>query len=82
VSALGIVIYAGSIFIILQCIAVYQPLAYPKYAASLFAGNDTARSAAAFAFILFSRFMFIDLGIDKGVTLLAGLSVMGIVSPF
>ncbi|KAJ5431820.1 Major facilitator superfamily domain general substrate transporter [Penicillium cf. griseofulvum] len=82
VSALGIVIYAGSIFIILQCIAVYQPLAYPKYAASLFAGNDTTRSAVAFAFILFSRFMFIELGIDKGVTLLAGLSILGIIGMF
>ncbi|CAI7588395.1 unnamed protein product [Penicillium bialowiezense] len=27
---------------------------------------------------MFSRFMFIDLGIGKGVTVLAGLSVLGI----
>jgi DHA1 family multidrug resistance protein-like MFS transporter len=80
VSALGIVLYAGSVFIVLQCVLVYLSLAYPKYEASLFAGNDISRSAVAFAFILFSRFMFIDLGIDKGVTLLAGLSVLGVVS--
>ncbi|OQE83432.1 hypothetical protein PENNAL_c0032G04771 [Penicillium nalgiovense] len=80
VSALGIVLYAGSVFVVLQCVLVYLSLAYPKYEASLFAGNDLSRSGVAFAFILFSRFMFIDLGIDKGVTLLAGLSVLGIVS--
>lgn len=81
-SAFGIVLYAGSIFIVLQCVFVYLPLAYPKYAASLFAGNDLSRSGVAFAFILFSRFMFIDLGVDKGVTLLAGFSILGIVSLF
>ncbi|KZN88963.1 Transporter [Penicillium chrysogenum] len=82
VSALGIVLYAGSVFIVLQCVLVYLSLAYPKYEASLFAGNDISRSAVAFAFILFSRFMFIDLGIDKGVTLLAGLSILGIIGMF
>lgn len=59
---------------------VYIPLVYPRYSASLFAGNDFSRSSVAFAFIMFSRFMFIDLGIGKGVTVLAGLSVLGIVS--
>ncbi|CAG7939666.1 unnamed protein product [Penicillium nalgiovense] len=82
VSALGIVLYAGSVFVVLQCVLVYLSLAYPKYEASLFAGNDLSRSGVAFAFILFSRFMFIDLGIDKGVTLLAGLSVLGIIGMF
>ncbi|KAJ6185170.1 hypothetical protein N7519_006471 [Penicillium mononematosum] len=82
VSALGIVLYAGSVFIVLQCVLVYLSLVYPKYEASLFAGNDISRSAVAFAFILFSRFMFIDLGIGKGVTLLAGLSVLGIIGMF
>ncbi|CAG8910208.1 unnamed protein product [Penicillium egyptiacum] len=82
VGALGIVLYSGSVFVILQCVLVYLSLAYPKYEASLFAGNDISRSAVAFAFILFSRFMFIDLGIDKGVTLLAGLSILGIIGVF
>lgn len=77
---MGILIYAASVFIIFQCIFVYIPLVYPRYAASLFAGNDFSRSAVAFAFILFSRQMFINLGVDKGVTILAGLSVLGFVS--
>ncbi|KAJ5933711.1 hypothetical protein N7454_006040 [Penicillium verhagenii] len=79
VSAIGVMIYASAVFIIFQCIFVYIPLAYPRYAASLFAGNDFSRSGLAFAFILFSRSMFINLGVGKGVTLLAGLSVLGII---
>lgn len=80
VGVVGILLYGAGVFIIFQCIFVYIPLAYPRYAASLFAANDFSRSALAFAFILFSRYMFINLGVDKGVTLLAGLSVLGIVS--
>ena len=57
-------------------------MSYPTYAASLFAGNDLCRSAFAFAAILFARPMFLRLGIGKGVSLLAGLSVLGIVSFF
>jgi DHA1 family multidrug resistance protein-like MFS transporter len=78
VGIIGILLYAAAVFIIFQCIFVYIPLVYPRYAASLFAGNDFSRSAFAFAFILFSRFIFVNLGIGKGVTVLAGLSVLGI----
>lgn len=81
-SVIGIVIYGGSCFVILQCIFVYVPLSYPQYAASLFAGNDFFRSAMACGSILFARPLFINLGVDKGVTLLAGLSIMGIVGMF
>lgn len=55
-------------------------MSYPQYAASLFAGNDLCRSAFAFAAVLFARPMFLNLGIGKGISLLAGLSVLGIVS--
>ena len=55
-------------------------MSYPQYAASLFAGNDLCRSAFAFAAILFARPMFLNLGIGKGVSLLGGLSVLGVVS--
>ncbi|KAF2805188.1 MFS general substrate transporter [Mytilinidion resinicola] len=79
VSVIGITIYATSVYILLQCIFVYVPMSYPQYAASLFAGNDFCRSLFAFGAILFSRPMFVDLGIGKGVSLLGGLSVMGII---
>lgn len=55
-------------------------MSYPQYAASLFAGNDFCRSLFAFGAILFSRSMYINLGVGKGVSILGGLSVMGIVS--
>lgn len=80
VSVIGITIYALTVYIISQCLFVYIPMSYPQYAASLFAGNDLCRSAFAFAAILFARPMFLKLGIGRGVSLLAGLSVLGIVS--
>ncbi|KAI9838424.1 MAG: hypothetical protein M1838_004612 [Thelocarpon superellum] len=79
VSVIGITIYALSCYILLQCIFVYIPMTYPPYAASLFASNDLCRSAFATGAVLFSRPMFINLGIGQGVSLLAGLSVMGII---
>ncbi|CAK4034834.1 Caffeine resistance 5 [Lecanosticta acicola] len=74
VSVIGIMIFTIGIFIIMQCIFVYLPLVYPQYAASLFAGNDFARSTLAFAAVLFSRPMYINLGIGPGTSLLGGLT--------
>jgi len=75
VSCIGIVITTIGIFLIIQCIFLYLPLVYPQYAASLFAGNDFIRSSLAAGAIHFSYPMFHNLGVDKGVTLLAGLTV-------
>lgn len=79
---IGITLYAASVFVVMQCIFVYVPLSYPQYAASLFAANDFLRSALACGSILFARPLFLNLGVDKGVTLLAGLSVIGIIGMF
>ena len=79
---IGIVVYGASVFIVMQCIFVYVPLSYPQYAASLFAANDFLRSALACGSILFARPLFINLGVDKGVSLLGGLSVIGIIGMF
>jgi DHA1 family multidrug resistance protein-like MFS transporter len=79
VSLIGVVILVAANFLICQCVFVYLPLSYPKYAASLFAANDLSRSLFAAACVLFSRPMFIKLGIGPGVSLLAGLSCLGIV---
>ncbi|KAJ3491609.1 hypothetical protein NLG97_g5564 [Lecanicillium saksenae] len=78
VGVIGIALYAGSSFIVFQAISVYIPLSYPQYSASLFAGNDFSRSTFAFASVLFSRTMYLKLGIAKGVSLLGGLSILGI----
>lgn len=82
VSITGITIYGASVFIIIQCVFVYVPLSYPQYAASLFAANDFCRSALACGSILFARPLFVNLGVGKGVSLLAALSTLGIVGMF
>lgn len=79
---IGITIYGASVFVVMQCIFVYVPLSYPQYAASLFAGNDFLRSALACGSIMFARPLFINLGVAKGVSLLGGLSVIGIIGMF
>lgn len=79
---IGITIYGGSVFVVMQCIFVYVPLSYPQYAASIFAGNDFFRSALACGSIMFARPLFINLGVGQGVSLLAGLSTMGIIGMY
>ncbi|KAH6024557.1 hypothetical protein HBI83_065860 [Parastagonospora nodorum] len=74
-SCIGIVITTIGIFLIIQCIFLYLPLVYPQYAASLFAGNDFTRSALAAGAIHFSYPLFHNLGVDRGVSLLGGLTV-------
>lgn len=82
VPTLGIVIFTIGIFILFQCIFIYIPLTYPQYSASLFAGNDFARSSIAAGAIHFSRPMFINLGVGRGVSLLAGLCCGGVMGIF
>ncbi|KAI4121999.1 MAG: hypothetical protein LQ338_006050 [Usnochroma carphineum] len=79
VSVVGITIYAACAFVVFQCIFVYVPLSYPAYAASLFAGNDFFRSSLACASILFARPLFVNLGVGRGVSVLGGLSCLGVV---
>lgn len=81
-SVIGITIYGATVFVVMQCIFVYVPLSYPQYAASLFAGNDFFRSALACGSILFARPLFLNLGVGRGVSLLAGLSTLGIIGMF
>ncbi|KAJ5594760.1 major facilitator superfamily domain-containing protein [Penicillium hispanicum] len=79
VPTIGITIYGATVFIVMQCIFVYIPLSYPQYAASLFAANDFFRSALACGSVLFAHPLFGNLGIARGVSLLGGLSVIGII---
>ncbi|KAJ5674148.1 major facilitator superfamily domain-containing protein [Penicillium macrosclerotiorum] len=76
---IGITIYGATVFIVMQCLFVYIPLSYPMYAASLFAANDFFRSALACGSVLFAHPLFNNLGVARGVSLLGGLSVIGIV---
>lgn len=78
VPTIGITIYGGTVFIVMQCLFVYIPLSYPQYAASLFAANDFFRSALACGSVLFAHPLFGNLGVARGTSLLGGLSVIGI----
>ncbi|CAG8157790.1 unnamed protein product [Penicillium olsonii] len=82
VPTIGIVIYPASISIVLQCIFLYLPACYPHYAASVFAATDFTRSAFACAAVLFSRPMFLNLGVGGGCSLLAGLTILCIFGIF
>lgn len=78
VPTIGTGMFATMSFWMFQSLVCYVALAYPRYVASLFAANDFCRSMTAAAFVQFSRQMYVNLGIGKGVTLVAGLSVIGI----
>ena len=78
VPTIGIGFWAATSFIVFQSLVCYIPLTYPEYVASLFAANDLVRSSTAAAFVEFTRYMYIELGIGKGVTLVAGLSALGL----
>ncbi|PTB53512.1 hypothetical protein M431DRAFT_556789 [Trichoderma harzianum CBS 226.95] len=78
VPLIGVGIFCFGHFWTMQSLFIYIPLSYPKYAASLFASNSIWRSGIAGGAVVFARPLFINLGVDKGVTVLAGLSVMGI----
>jgi MFS transporter, DHA1 family, multidrug resistance protein len=77
VSLIGVVIFVIGFFLVMQSLFVYLPLSYAKYAASLFTANDLFRAVNGLAAVLFARPLFLNLGVDKGVTLLAGLTVGG-----
>jgi DHA1 family multidrug resistance protein-like MFS transporter len=64
------------VFIIIQCMFIYLPFSYPRYSGSLFAANGFVRSTFAGGVILFAGPMFARLGIDGGISLLAGLTLL------
>lgn len=78
VPLVGVGIFVIGHFWTMQSLFIYIPFSYPKYAASLFAGNSICRSVTAGASVVFARPLFINLGVHRGVTLLAGLSVVGV----
>ncbi|OKL55683.1 hypothetical protein UA08_08999 [Talaromyces atroroseus] len=78
VSMVGIALSMCGVFIITQCMFIYLPFTYPRYAGSLFAANGFARRLLAGASILFSEPMFGGIKVSGGVTLLASFSVLGI----
>ena len=78
VPLIGVAIFTMGHFFTMQSMFIYLPFSYPNYAASLFAGNSIWRSGLACGSVIFARPLFVNLGVHKGVTVLGGLSVVGI----
>jgi DHA1 family multidrug resistance protein-like MFS transporter len=78
VPLIGVVLFQGAAYQIMNSQFAYIANIYPKYAASLFAANAAARSWLAGGAILFARPMFAKMGVGAGVSVLG--SVMGLCS--
>lgn len=76
VPTIGLGLSILGTYFTVQSVFLYIPNIYPRYAASIFSANSLSRSLFAFAAILFSRPMFQGIGIDGGVSLLAGFMVL------
>lgn len=79
VGMIGIAIYSGAVYIILQCLSMYMLKSYPDYAASLFAANDACRSVLAAGAVHFGLPFYTRLGTYGGCIILAVISTFGIV---
>lgn len=75
VPVIGAALYLPGVFLNFQSILMYITSAYPKYGASVLAGNDLARSTIASVFPLFGHAYFTNLGLGPASALLAGISV-------
>lgn len=76
VSLVGVTIFVGGVFILFQCVFMYLAASYPKYTASLFAGNDFARSLLAAGAIHFSTPLFRNLGVGPAASLLGAFTLV------
>jgi DHA1 family multidrug resistance protein-like MFS transporter len=59
---------------LINCIFVYLPISYPRFAASIFAANGFLRSAMACGAIHFSQPLFHDLGVGNGCAILGSVA--------
>jgi DHA1 family multidrug resistance protein-like MFS transporter len=75
----GIALYSAAVFVILQCLSMYMLQSYPAYAASLFAANDACRSVLAAGAVHLGVPFYAKLGVEWGCTILAAVSVLGVV---
>jgi len=74
--------FAVGAFLLFNSVLGYLGDAYPKYVASVYAGNDLVRSAFGAAFPLFANAMYKRLGIGWASSLLGFLSIVFIPIPF
>jgi MFS transporter, DHA1 family, multidrug resistance protein len=60
----------------MQSVFLYIPSIYPRYAASIFAANNLARSLFAFAAVMYTRPMIEGIGVGPGMSIIGGLTVI------
>ncbi|KAK9244238.1 major facilitator superfamily domain-containing protein [Lipomyces tetrasporus] len=84
IIASGLFLLGG--YTVFQVVFNYLGMSYPRFLASVFAGNDLFRSCFAAAFPLFAKAMFVNLGGERfpvawGSTLLAGIALLMVLIP-
>ncbi|KAE9372880.1 MFS general substrate transporter [Stipitochalara longipes BDJ] len=82
VPLIGSGFFTISIITLFMPVLTYLGMAYPRYAASVLAGNALFRASCGVIFPLFARALFRNLGVGPGNSLLGGLSIMFIPIPF
>lgn len=82
VPIIGSSFFSIGTFLLFMSVLTYLGDAYPKYVASVFAGNDLVRSISGAAFPLFATAMYDRLGVGWATSLLGFLSVAFIPIPF
>jgi len=79
---IGSSFFSMGAFLLFMSVLAYLGDAYPKYIASVFAGNDLMRSSFGAAFPLFANAMYHELGMGWASSLLGFLSIAFIPIPF
>ncbi|KAJ5797757.1 uncharacterized protein N7503_007053 [Penicillium pulvis] len=82
VPIIGSMFFALGGCLIFNSIFCYLAHAYPRYAASVLAGNDFMRSSFGAGFPLFASAMFHNLGVGWACTLLGCLTIVFMPFPF
>jgi DHA1 family multidrug resistance protein-like MFS transporter len=79
---IGSSFFSMGAFLLFMAVLSYLGDAYPKYVASVYAGNDLIRSGFGAAFPLFANAMYAKLGVAWASSLLGFLSILFIPIPF
>ncbi|EKM61333.1 uncharacterized protein PHACADRAFT_111819 [Phanerochaete carnosa HHB-10118-sp] len=82
VPIIGSAFFSVGTFLLFQAGLNYLSDCYPRYVASILAGNDFFRSCVGAAFPLFSTAFFHDLGVGQACSVLGGITVAMIPIPF
>lgn len=82
VPIIGSAFFAAGTFLLFQAALNYLSDCYPRYVASILAGNDLFRSCVGAAFPLFSTAFFHNLGVGQACSVLGGIAVAMIPIPF